>query len=249
MLSKSWSKDLVSASLKDAWLPESVKLELGIIIRHSGAGYLRNPGDFSVSKRSIADAVEPIPPSWRSIAEQHKTFLGWPSWSAPPRLGTGTKGKASPRNLRTTAAETTEAIVQLADASGVGLEGVRLCLVAWAFRMQREVTATLEVPGGRSFVTIARVDAWPDDPHLNVQARKHSALRHLPAIVDGCHVHRFADNSILGRAAFGPVGNLPVAAPLPTRLQSFRDFLRTVAVEFVIEGIEMFDSPDWGELL
>lgn len=198
--------------------------------------------------RPYAGIDQPVPSIWRSIAEQQKTILGWPCWSEVPRLPAGGKTKTDRSQLRSASAETTEAIVQLANNSGVGLEGARLRLVAWAFRMQ-EVTATLEVPGGRSFVTIARVDAWPADPHMNLIARKHAALKHLPSQVIGCHVHRFRDNALLGRSAFAPDGNLPVATPLPQPLRSFREFLRTVSKEFVIEGIEEFDAPDWGVLL
>jgi len=202
-----------------------------------------------VGKKPVNEIAEQIPAFWRTIAEQRKSFIGWPSWSVTPRLRSGTKGHYDRDKLRTAAAETTEAIIQLADESGVGLEGVRLRLVAWAFRMNQEVTATLEVPGGRSFVTIARVDAWPLDPHMNLLARKYSQLRHLPVQIEGCHAHRFAHNAILGRSAFAPDGNLPIAAPLPNRLQSFRDFLRTVSAEFLIDGIDGFDGPDWGEMI
>jgi hypothetical protein len=128
----------------------------------------------------------------------------------------------------------------------MGLEGVRLRLTAWAFRRNIDVTATLEVVGGRSFVTIARVDAWPSDPHMNVRARKVSGLKHLPPQVDGCHVHRFADNAKMGGEAFGagPHGNLPVAAGIPNGLGSFRDFLRTVGVEFNIAGLDDVQPPE-----
>jgi hypothetical protein len=135
----------------------------------------------------------------------------------------------------------------LARRSGAGLEGVRLRLTAWPFRKEYDVTATLEVEGGRSFVTIGRVDAWPSDPHINSIARKHSALRHLPAQIDGHHVHRFGDNALLGRGAFAPMSNLPVAAPIEDRLQSFRDFLRIVGREFRIDGLSEFTPPRMAE--
>jgi hypothetical protein len=98
------------------------------------------------------------------------------------------------------------------------------------------VTATLEVEGGRSFVTIARVDAWPPDPHVNALARRDPVLRRLPRIIEGHHAHRFADNARLGRRAFAPHANLPVAAPVRGKLRSFRDFARIVGEEFRIEG-------------
>jgi hypothetical protein len=89
-------------------------------------------------------------------------------------------------------------------------------------RRAGEVTATLEVAGNRSFVTIARVDGWPVDPHINPVMRQHPTLRRLPAQIDGDHVHRFTDNARLGVEAFAPYANLPVAAPLPNDLESVR---------------------------
>jgi hypothetical protein len=190
-----------------------------------------------------------VPDAWRRIAEQQKTILGWPAWSEVEPLPTGHRVVTLRGDLHTAAAETTEAVIQLGDQSGIGLEGVRLRLVAWAFRRLHEVTATLEVEGGRSFVTIARVDAWPADPHMNITARRHPALRHLPPTIDESHVHRFAENARLGRSAFGPEGNLPVAAPIPHDLRSFRDFLRTVSAEFRVDGLDEFDPPDWQVLI
>ncbi|MBV8752471.1 MAG: hypothetical protein JO328_06395 [Hyphomicrobiales bacterium] len=137
----------------------------------------------------------------------------------------------------------------LGDEHGIGLEGVRLRIIAWAFRPLHEVTATLEIAGGRSFVTIARLDGWPANPHLNSMARKYSGLRHLPYQIDGDHVHRFSDNAKLGAWAFGPQANLPIAAPISGGLRSFRDFLRTLGAEFHIEGVEKIDPPDWQGML
>lgn len=111
-----------------------------------------------------------------------------------------------------------------------------------------EVTAILEVPGHRKFVNIARVDGWPVDPHFNVRARQHQALRHLAPVIDGSHVHRFGDNARLGVSAFAPYSNLPAAAPTPA-LNSFRDFLRIVGTEFGIDGLLDVDPPNWQELI
>jgi hypothetical protein len=140
-------------------------------------------------------------------------------------------------------------VIPLAQKGGAGLEAVRLRLTVWPFRKEYDVTATLEVEGGRSFVTIARVDGWPPDPHVNGAAKRHPALRHFPAIVEGHHVHRFLDNARLGRAAFAPMSNLPVAAPLGDALQSFRDFARTVEREFRIDGLSGLPPPDWQRLI
>jgi hypothetical protein len=146
------------------------------------------------------------------------------------------------------AGETIELLVALADEHGVGLEGVNLRIIAWPFKRHYDVSATLEVRGGRSFVSIARVDAWPPDPHLNARARGHPACGHLPLQVDGHHVHSFEDNARLGRDAFG-AGNLPLAAPVDGRLEGFRDFLRIVGEEFNIAGVEQLDPPNWTVML
>jgi hypothetical protein len=190
-----------------------------------------------------------VPDQWAEIARQQKTFLGWPAWSDPDPLPTGKNVATKRTELHTAAAETTETLISLADAAGVGLEGVRLRLNAWAFRRMHEVTATLEVPGNRKFVTVARVDAWPGDPHLNLKARQHQTLRHLPARIDGSHVHRFEDNARLGISAFAPYSNLPAAAPVAETLTSFRDFLRIVGTEFGINGLDQIDPPNWQELI
>jgi hypothetical protein len=186
---------------------------------------------------------------WQAIAETPKEMLTWPSWPDVDPPPTGRRVVTRRGQLRTNAGQTVCVVVPLARCGGGGLEGVRLRLTAWPFRKEYDVTATLEVEGGRSFVTIARVDAWPPDPHINSVARRHPGLRHLPAEIDGHHVHRFADNVLLGRGAFAPVSNLPVAAPLVDRLQSFRDFLRIVEREFRIDGLSEFTPPGWQRLI
>jgi len=193
-------------------------------------------------------AGENIPGEWAAAAAQPKTLLSWPLWPEVEPLPTGRRVVTRRDELHTAAAETIEIVAALADAGGVGLEGVRLRIVAWAFRELREVTATLEVAGNRSFVTIARVDGWPVDPHIN-PVRTHPALRRLPAQIDSHHVHRFVDNARLGVEAFAPFANLPIAVPTPNDLGSFRDFLRTVAAEFNIDGADRLQAPDWRVML
>jgi hypothetical protein len=195
-----------------------------------------------------------VPDGWRTIVEQRKTLFGWPVWSDVQPLPTGVRVRTTRHDIHTASAEITRAVVQLADSKGVGLEAVRLRLTAWAFRRHQDVTATLEVEGGRSFVTIARVDAWPSDPHMNSRkARRLSGLRNLEAQIDTCHVHRFADNAKLGRSAFGAglEGNLPIAVRIGGGgLGSFRDFLRTVGTEFNIGGLENIQPPNgWQTIL
>jgi hypothetical protein len=184
---------------------------------------------------------------WVEISRMRKTLMSWPAWSEPEPPAPATT--ARPRSeLLSVAAETTEVVIPLGDAAGVGLQGTQLRLNAWAYRRMHEVTATLEVAGGRSFVTIARIDAWPADPHMNTLARTVPKLRSVPRVIDGSHLHSFGDNARLGGKAFRPPFNLPIAVPLP-ELTSFRAFLRTVAKEFVIIGLEDFDPPAWQEYL
>lgn len=177
-----------------------------------------------------------------------KTLLTWPGWSEPEPPPPPSKAQ-SKGELHSVSAERTWAVIPLADASGAGLEGVQLRLTAWAYRRMHEVTATLEVSGGRSFVTIARLDAWPSSRHMNTLIRTVPGLRHLPMAVDGCHVHRFSENAKVGRKAFEPIWNLPIVTPLDAPLTSFRGFLRTVGEEFNISGLEGFDPPAWQEYL
>lgn len=187
-----------------------------------------------------------IPDAWRRVLMQRKSVIGWPEWPAVPSLRSGSKVKTSRDDVRTVAAETTEVLFPLADDNGIGLEGVRLRLNAWAYRRHQDVTATLEVVGGRSFVAISRVDAWPTAPHQNsFKALKKPGLKGFAGEILGCHVHRFDDNVKYGAEAFGagPEGNLPVAAAFPNDLQSFRDFLRSVGTEFNIEGLDEFPGP------
>jgi hypothetical protein len=180
-------------------------------------------------------------------------MLGWPQWSVIAALPSGPRVRTSRGQLHTAAAEVTDAVVQLADENGVGLEGVRFRLKAWAFRRNEDLTATLEVLRGSKFVTIARVDAWPCDPHINThKVRKISGLKHLPMYVDTSHSHRFLDNAKYGIVGFGPgpEGNLPVAAEILNELTSFRDFLRVVGVEFNIDGLDEIQAPQsWQVIL
>ncbi len=197
--------------------------------------------------------MEPVPPAWRAIMEQRKTLFGWPTWSDTQSPRSGAQIRTARDDVHTAYAEMTVVVVQLADVNGIGLEAVRLRLTAWAFRPRHDVTATLEVAGGRSFMTIARLDAWPPDPHtLSRAALKLSGRRDLDGRIDGCHVHRFEDNAKLGRTAFGtgPNGNLLIAVSFPGGLGSFRHFLRAVGTEFNIDGLEDINPPDsWQRLL
>jgi hypothetical protein len=192
-----------------------------------------------VRKRTFKDNAAVVPSSWRDIAAQRKTVEVWPQWTDPPALPSRKIGDARD-DLRTVAGETIELLVPLSDENGVGLEGVNLRITAWPYRPHHDITATLEISGGRSYVTIARVDGWPADPHMKTRARGHPGCGHIPREIEGHHVHRFQDNAKLGREAFGAGrdGNLPLAVPVNGSLKSFRDYLRVVGEEFNIEGLE-----------
>jgi hypothetical protein len=121
-------------------------------------------------KRGVPSAIvlpSDIPPQWRVIAEMPKELLEWPRWPEVEPPPTGPRVITRRDRLHTAAGETVSMVIALGQQGGAGLEAVRLRLIAWPFRKEYDVTATLEVEGGRSFLTIARVDGWPPDPHVN----------------------------------------------------------------------------------
>ena len=70
--------------------------------------------------------VTVIPNGWRQIVQRRKTLIGWPDWSPVAALPTGKNVRSRRDDVRTVAAEVTEAVFLLADEKGTGLEGVRL---------------------------------------------------------------------------------------------------------------------------
>lgn len=204
-----------------------------------------------MARKSAVTPTLILPRWWVEVAAMRKTLLTWPAWSEPepPLPARAAKPDRPKTDLTSVAAETTEVVIPLGNEQGIGIQGVQLRMNSWAYRRNHEVTATLEVGNGRSAVTIARVDGWPADPHFNTLARKFGGLKHVPASVNGSHVHRFRDNARIGVKAFRPPLNLPVAIPVAEPLTGFRGFLRTVATEFVIMGLEEFDPPPWQEYL
>ena len=70
--------------------------------------------------------VTVIPSEWRRIVQRKKTAIGWPDWSGVAALPTGKNVRPRRDDVRTVAAEVTEALFLLADERGTGLEGVRL---------------------------------------------------------------------------------------------------------------------------
>ena len=205
----------------------------------------------SLARRTASSLVLPgdVPSDWLRISEMAKEVVGWPAWPEADPSPSGARIVTRRNELHTAAGSTISVVIPLGESGGPGREAVRLRLAAWPFRREYDVTATLEVEGGRTFVTIARVDGWPPDLHINTVARRHGALRHLPPVIEGHHVHRFTDNARLGRGAFAPMANLPIAAPIADRLRSFRDFAHIVENEFNIDGFNRFNKPNWQGLL
>lgn len=194
---------------------------------------------------------EAIPERWRDIASVDKEPLTWPDWSHVEPPPPPPKGKSSaPRDeFRTSAAQRTQVVIPLAEVNGAGIESARLRITAWPRERNFDVTATLEIEGGRGFITIARVDAWPPDPHDNTR-RDICRRLGIPVTVEEHHVHRFDDNACIGREAFHPFGNLPIARPISEATLSFKKFMAIVETEFRISGIRDFPSPpNWGALL
>lgn len=206
-------------------------------------------GTAAISKNA-KDAV-PVPDLWHEIAMIDKELMTWPSWSdvQRPLPPSANRPIEEHGKIRTTAGENTRVVFPLARVGGPGIEGARLRLTAKPFRRNEEVTATLEVSGGRNGVTIARIDAWPLDPHGNIN-REHRKMLGIPQLIPGSHVHRFEDNARIGVEAFSPQSNLPVARELDRDIQSFRQFLALVEAEFRITGLSAFPAPDgWEGLL
>lgn len=192
---------------------------------------------------------EKIPERWREIATAEKELLAWGEWSKvvpPPQLPKGRQG-TPPGTIRSSAAERTVVLLPLATTDGIGIEGARLRMVAWPFRREYGVTATLEVEGGKSFTTIARIDAWPSDPHDNTR-RDICRRLGIPVTVESHHIHRFEDNALIGLEAFS--GNLPIARPIHEATLSFKKFLAVVEREFRVRGLQGFPCPPtWEGLL
>lgn len=190
-----------------------------------------------------------LPKTWLETVTVDKEPLGWPEWLGEDPPPTPRDGRTPRGEIRTTAAKRAEVVIPLGVVGGAGLEAVRLRLLAWRDRREHEVTATLEIEGGRRFVCLARVDAWPPDPHDNARRDICRRLGILPT-VDSHHVHRFQDNAILGFDGFAPLGNLPIARPIEGGNLSFRRFMEIVCLEFRVKGLEEFPPPpNWGSLI
>jgi hypothetical protein len=119
----------------------------------------------SLARRTASSLVLPgdVPSDWLRISEMAKEVVGWPAWPEADPPPSGARIVTRRNELHTAAGSTISVVIPLGESGGPGLEAVRLRLAAWPFRREYDVTATLEVEGGRTFVTIARVDGWPPD--------------------------------------------------------------------------------------
>lgn len=125
------------------------------------------------------------------------------------------------------------------DESGAALEGAEVVLMMWRHRPLVDMTALLHVSHGGKFVCVSRVDACPEKPHINVLWRRFGC----PPEIAGSHHHPFAQNASIGRKAFDPFGNLPVAYPLESEPEHLRDFLQVVEQAFKVEGLRILPPP------
>ena len=115
-------------------------------------------------RSSVITLPSDIPADWQRVAEMQKEMLDWPNWPDAHLPASSRRVVTQRDELHTTAGDTIRVVIPLAEAGGPGLEAVRLRLTAWPFRREYDVSATLEVEGGRSFLNIARIDVWPADP-------------------------------------------------------------------------------------
>lgn len=185
----------------------------------------------------------PIPPAWTSLVKQPKHLFGWPEWIISNTWQEKPKqAKAlSRRPLRSNETERLSLTAQLQNENGFNIEDTRLHIEAYKYRPQRNVSATLQILDESEWRVLARVDWAPHAPHSNVHWRKLA----LPSQVEGSHVHGFDDNAKLGRAAFQPFSNLPVARSLDVEPRHFKHFLSFVQEAFTAQGLSAIGDPPW----
>lgn len=178
---------------------------------------------------------------WCGLVQCRKAVFGWPSWiEVPSRHESPARARRAGRTpFISHEADRCTLTVLLADETSASLEGTHLRIMAWKRRSLEDVTAILETLYEGKPTCLARVDCHPRSPHTNQHWRKFGC----PATIDGSHVHRFEENARVGRDAFHPVGNLPVAYPVEEEPQSFRDFVRLVGVVFAIAGLDDLPPP------
>lgn len=181
---------------------------------------------------------------WGEIWRGPKSIVGWANdWQEikVARLTQAQATKKGTKPFRSSDAQQLEIVNLIGDANCVSIEGLRLRIQAWRERPLTDVTATLELVRGYESVCLARVDMRPTSPHVNVHWRRFKLVHEI----EGSHVHPFDMNAKLGRDAFAPAGNLPVAVPLDPEPESFAEFVAMVEALFKIDGTAQLRGPDW----
>lgn len=125
------------------------------------------------------------------------------------------------------------------DATEATIEGAEILLLMWRNRLMEDMTALMNTMHEGKMVCISRVDVRPSAPHANRFWRRFGC----PAHVDCSHIHPFDQNALIGRHAFDPHGNLPVAYPLEAEPEHLRDFLQVVERTFNVTGLEQLPPP------
>ena len=178
---------------------------------------------------------------WASLALRPKALFSWPDWQTPSVFveSKAAATRAGRSRFMSHEAERCRLHVQLMDESGAALEGMELLLMMWRNRPLIDMTAALNILHEGKFICIARIDARPEKPHTNIFWRRFGC----PPEIAASHHHPFAQNASIGRKAFDPYKNLPVAYPLDTEPEHLRDFLQVVEQAFKIEGLVNLPPP------
>lgn len=185
---------------------------------------------------------------WEQLVSQPLSIVGWTAAWSPINMARLNKSQASrlkQKQFRSTEAQQIELLNVLGDASCTSIEGLRLRVQAWQTRPMVDVTATLELVRGHDSVCLSRVDMAPTSPHVNLHWRQFR----VPPEITGSHHHPFDLNARLGRQAFAPNDNLPLAMPLESEPASFHEFAVLVQNVFGIDGVADLPRPAWNRSL
>lgn len=170
---------------------------------------------------------------WVQLAAMKKQIFGWPDWQL-----------SSPRQRKAgevaTHADQFFLSVLLCNESGASIEGLELRIVVWRDRPNEDATALLQTEDD-GWLAICRLDCWPPSPHENKDWRRLGCAPHI----EDSHVHLCVDNAKLGRKAFKPHQNLPVAVPVNETPHSWRDMMGLVEYYFNVDGAAQLPPPDW----
>jgi hypothetical protein len=178
---------------------------------------------------------------WGALAEGAKTLFSWPDWQSRRVYRESKKSAQVAGRLPFQSRETEryQLHVLLADTSGASIEGAALRIMVWRHRPMQDMTATLEATHQMKPVCLARLDVAPSGVHINRFWRRFKC----PPTIEGSHFHPFEQNALVGRSAFDPSENLPVAVPVDPEPQSFRDFVKVIGSVFNISETEKLPTP------